>query len=143
MQRAAESIVVGTDGSPRAMSALHTAAEMAKAIGARVHLVCAYDPLAAHGWAPEASAYFDPCKDAESCLERAAEQIRSEGLEVETYAVSGNAADALVDVAETNKARLIIVGNKGMAGSRRFLLGSVPNKVSHHASCSVMIVHTA
>jgi nucleotide-binding universal stress UspA family protein len=36
----------------------------------------------------------------------------------------------------------VIVGNKGMAGAKRFMLGSVPDRVSHHASCSVLIVHT-
>ena len=51
-------------------------------------------------------------------------------------------ADAILDVAEERKADLIIVGNKGMTGAKRFLLGSVPNKVSHHAPCSVMIIRT-
>src|ERR671924_634673 len=37
---------------------------------------------------------------------------------------------------------LVVVGNKGLRGARRFLLGSVPGKVSHHAPCSVLIVHT-
>jgi nucleotide-binding universal stress UspA family protein len=46
-------------------------------------------------------------------------------------------------VAETEGADLIVVGNKGMTGARRFLLGNVPNKVSHHAPCSVLIVRTS
>ncbi|HYM58651.1 MAG TPA: universal stress protein [Solirubrobacteraceae bacterium] len=33
-------------------------------------------------------------------------------------------------------------GNRGMTGAKRFLLGSVPNKVSHHAPCSVLIIRT-
>ena len=37
---------------------------------------------------------------------------------------------------------LVVVGNKGMTGARRFLLGSVPNNISHHAPCSVLIVKT-
>jgi hypothetical protein len=45
-------------------------------------------------------------------------------------------------VAEETGADLIVVGNKGMTGAERFLLGSVPNKVSHHAPCSVLIVRT-
>jgi nucleotide-binding universal stress UspA family protein len=45
-------------------------------------------------------------------------------------------------VAETLGARTIVVGNKGMTSSRRFLLGSVPDKVSHHAPCDVLIVRT-
>ena len=55
---------------------------------------------------------------------------------------SGDAADAIVDVAEEQRCDLIVVGNKGMTGAKRFLLGSVPNKVSHHAPCSVLIVRT-
>ena len=61
---------------------------------------------------------------------------------VETFARQGDAADAILDVAEEQRADLIVVGNKGMTGAKRFLLGSVPNKVSHHAPCSVLIVRT-
>ena len=72
---------------------------------------------------------------------------RSEALnagvgEVETFARQGNAADAIIDVAEARGCDLIVVGNKGMTGAKRFLLGSVPNKVSQHAGCSVLIVRT-
>ena len=55
----------------------------------------------------------------------------------------GDAADAILDVAEEQGSDLIVVGNKGMTGATRFLLGSVPNKVSHHAPCSVLIVRLA
>jgi nucleotide-binding universal stress UspA family protein len=48
----------------------------------------------------------------------------------------------LVELAEHLKADLLIVGNRGMTGVRRFMLGSVPNKVAHHAPCSVLIVDT-
>ena len=54
----------------------------------------------------------------------------------------GDPADAILDVAEEEGADLIVVGNKGMTGAKRFLLGSVPNKVSHHAPCSVIIIRT-
>ena len=64
------------------------------------------------------------------------------GVEVQTIARQGEPADAILDVAEEQNADLIVVGNKGMTGAKRFLLGSVPNKVSHHAPCSVLIVRT-
>ncbi len=54
--------------------------------------------------------------------------------------VEGAPSEAILSVAEETKADLIVVGNKGMTGARRFLLGSVPNNVSHHAPCSVIIV---
>ena len=56
---------------------------------------------------------------------------------------TGGSGDAILDVAEERAADLIVVGNKGMTGAKRFLLGSVPNKVSHHAPCSVLIIRTS
>ena len=69
--------------------------------------------------------------------------MRSAGLDVETLAREGDPADSILDVAEEKEADLIIVGNKGMTGAKRFLLGSVPNKISHHAPCSVLIIRTS
>jgi nucleotide-binding universal stress UspA family protein len=63
-------------------------------------------------------------------------------VEVRTHPIEGDAADAILNVAEEIKADLIVVGNKGMTGARRYFLGSVPNNVSHHAPCSVIIVRT-
>lgn len=137
-----DAIVVGTDGSSTATGAVDQAASMAKVTGAVVHLVCAYNPVPGHGLAAEALAYCDPREDAESCLSEAATVVRSHGVEVETHAVPASAAAALVDVAQRTGASMLVVGNKGMTGSRRFLLGSVPDKLSHHAPCSVMIVRT-
>jgi nucleotide-binding universal stress UspA family protein len=84
----------------------------------------------------------DARKAADGCLESTATRLRAEGLEVETHCMGGDPADALIDIAEATEASLIVVGSKGMHGGRRFLLGNVPNKVSHHAPCSVMIVRT-
>jgi nucleotide-binding universal stress UspA family protein len=64
------------------------------------------------------------------------------GADVETHACEGDAPDALIEIAEQEDANLIVVGNKGMHGARRFALGNVPNKVSHNAPCSVYIVQT-
>ena len=75
-------------------------------------------------------------------LEGAAGPAQEAGVEVDTHPREGDPADAILDVAEEIGADLIVVGNKGMTGARRFLLGSVPNKISHHAPCSVYIVRT-
>jgi nucleotide-binding universal stress UspA family protein len=76
-------------------------------------------------------------------LEQAATEARAAGVvAIETFARQGDAADAIIDVAEEQRCDLIVVGNKGMTGAKRFLLGSVPNKISHHAPCSVLIVRT-
>jgi nucleotide-binding universal stress UspA family protein len=66
----------------------------------------------------------------------------AEGIEVETHSRKGDAADAILDVAKDENADMIVVGNKGMTGARR-VLGSVPNKVTHHADCDVLVVRTS
>ena len=75
----------------------------------------------------------NPREDVSATLAEAAEGLKEEGVDVETHAREGDPADAILDVAEEQGADLIVVGNKGMTGAKRFLLGSVPNKVSHHA----------
>jgi nucleotide-binding universal stress UspA family protein len=85
----------------------------------------------------------NPREDVLALLDSAAQTARDAGVEqVETVARVGDAADAILDVAEEQGSDLIVVGNKGMTGATRFLLGSVPNKISHHAPCSVLIVRT-
>jgi nucleotide-binding universal stress UspA family protein len=80
--------------------------------------------------------------DVNKTLEDACKSVEQAGVEVKPHAREGDPADAILDVAEEQKADLIVVGNKGMTGAKRFLLGSVPNKISHHAPCSVMIIRT-
>ena len=81
-------------------------------------------------------------EDVDATLKEAGAALEEQGLKIERYAREGDPADAILDVAEEQTADLIVVGNKGMTGAKRFLLGSVPNKVSHHAPCSVMIIRT-
>lgn len=140
-------IVVGTDGSDTAKVAVKTAAELAGKLGVALDIVSAYQPVSPTRIkqeeieAPEDIHWMiNPKEDVEAILAEAEKTI--DGVPVETYAREGDPADAILDVAEEQKADLIVVGNKGMTGARRFLLGSVPNKVSHHAPCSVLIVRT-
>jgi nucleotide-binding universal stress UspA family protein len=143
------SIVVGTDGSDTAREAVRQATELAKTLGSRVHLVSAYEPVPEgrlreeRQEVPEDLQWMvNPREDVNATLEETGKELQELGLEVETHAREGDPADAILDVAEEKGADLIVVGNKGMTGAKRFLLGSVPNKVSHHAPCSVMIIRT-
>jgi nucleotide-binding universal stress UspA family protein len=144
-----DSIVVGTDGSSTAGEAVRQATELAKAVNATIYLVSAYEPVPEGRLRDERVQVPDdmqwminPREDVDATLKEAAEGIQQGGLQVEIYAREGDPADAILDVAEEQNADLIVVGNKGMTGAKRFLLGSVPNKVSHHAPCSVMIIRT-
>jgi nucleotide-binding universal stress UspA family protein len=142
-----DSIVVGTDGSETAKQAVTEAVRLAKALGAPVHVVSAFEPLrgARVSGAPEGAAkVWAPLPDdqVEGILSQAAAGIRMAGVEVTPHAIRSDPADALIEVADKVGASLIVVGSKGMHGARRLALGNVPNKVSHHARCNVLIVAT-
>lgn len=144
-----KSIVVGTDGSSTAREAVLAALEIARAIEGRLEIVCAYEPSPTAALREQRSGeLLDPQwevnlrEEVDATLAEAIELARSAGVRASAYARAGDPADAILDVAEELSADLIIVGNKGVTGASRFLLGSVPNKVSHHAPCSVLIIRT-
>jgi nucleotide-binding universal stress UspA family protein len=141
-----ESIVVGTDGSASAQRAVAEAGRLAKAVGGALHVVSAYQPLrgarVVGGSSGGAETWeVKPDSVVQSVLDEAAAAVRVNGVEADVHMVAGDPADALLEVAEREKADLIVVGNRGMHGMTR-VLGSVPNKISHRARCSVLIVST-
>jgi len=142
-------IVVGTDGSDSAREAVRQASSLAQLTGASLDVVSAYEPVpnsrseAERSGAPgDIQHEFGPREDVNFALDTAAGIAKDFGVEVKPHPRDGDPADAILQVAEEVDADLIVVGNKGMTGARRFLLGSVPNKVSHHAPCSVIIIRT-
>jgi nucleotide-binding universal stress UspA family protein len=142
-------IVVGTDGSETAAEAVSQAIGLAKLTGARLSIVSAYAPISGRRVQgeqseapPDVQYELGPREDVNLVLDAAAADAKKDGIEVQTHPVEGDPADAILNVAEETKADLIVVGNKGMTGARRYLLGSVPNNVSHHAPCSVLIIRT-
>ena len=142
-------IVVGTDGSETAAEAVRQAVDLAKLAGAQLSIVSAYAPVPKRriqgeqeGAPPDIAYGIGPREDVNLVLDAAAAAARKEGIEVQTHPVEGDPAEGILNVAEETKADLIVVGNKGMTGARRYLLGSVPNNVSHHAPCSVLVVQT-
>ncbi len=143
------SIVVGTDGSETARKAVAQAVELAGNTGSKLLVVSAYEPVSEARLREEAQQVpgdlqwmVNPREDVDATLSEAHELGAEAGVAVEVFPRQGDPADAILDVAEEQGAGLIVVGNKGMTGAKRFLLGSVPNKVSHHAPCSVLIIRT-
>jgi nucleotide-binding universal stress UspA family protein len=145
-------IVVGTDGSDTAGIAVQQATTLASLTGATLHVVHAAErrsagvvAFAASGGLSElAAADKNKAIVAESrrICEESATEARSIGVAVKLHALPSEPADALIAVAEDVGADLLVVGNRGMSGARRFVLGSVPNTVSHHCPCSLLIVDT-
>ncbi|MGH2446641.1 MAG: universal stress protein [Candidatus Limnocylindria bacterium] len=121
-------IVVGTDGSATARLAEARAAQLAKAHDAQLLI---------------ATAYRDNADRAQEVLEASAQAARESWPRVDVRAVRGEPAEAMVTLARDEQADLLMVGNKGMSGRAAFLLGSVPDRISHSAPCDLLIVKTA
>jgi len=141
-------IVVGTDGSATAAEAVRRARALAEAFAADLHVVNAYKPpalvmatTAEPGLMPSALVEWEAAasEDSRRLLDTVADELIGVGASVTTHAVAAHPATAILSVAETVGADLIIVGNRGMQGTRR-VLGSVPNHISHHAPCDVLVV---
>jgi len=142
-----KTIVVGTDGSDRAGVAVREAFAMARLTGATVHVVHVIRlvSMATAGYG-DPGAVLTVNEAARQGGEHISAQVHAEaerqGVSVEMHNVDGDPADMLVQMAETTHADLVVVGNRGMAGMKRFVLGSVPNKVAHRCPCSLLIVDT-
>jgi nucleotide-binding universal stress UspA family protein len=136
------SIVVGTDGSAGAEAAIRKVIELAQGSGATIHLVCAYpgrSTLERIGL----TAKTDPVDlriVAVDLLARDERRFEEAGFKVELHAREGDPANTIIDVAAEQKADMIVVGAHGHSGLRRFMLGSVSSKLSHHAPSSLLIV---
>lgn len=116
---------MGTDGSRTAARAVDRAVELAAATGAKLTVLTA---------GAEAKALLT--------AEAEVARHRDSGVTIDAMAVDGDPAAVLLDEAERGRYDLLVMGNKGMTGVSRFLMGSVPNKVSHHATSTILIVHT-
>lgn len=121
-------IVVGTDGSSTARLAEGRAAQLAKAHDARLII---------------ATAYRGDADRAAEVLAASADAARETWPGVEVRAVRGEPAEAMVALSRDEGADLLVVGNKGMTGRVAFLLGSVPDLISHSAPCDLLIVRTS
>lgn len=145
-------IVVGTDGSASANIAVDAAIELARVTGATLHVVNAHRVTNPFQLAstPEVSVPIDAIVASNEAIQAEAgrvcdqvvERAGAAGVHAEAHCVAGDAAEALLKVAEDTECDLLVVGNRGMSGVRRFMLGSVPNKLSHHSPSSLLIVDT-
>jgi nucleotide-binding universal stress UspA family protein len=119
-------ILVGSDGSKTAAKAVDRAVELAKTSGATLTILSAGKQ-----------------ERAKKVVDAEAARHASSGVSVDTQVVDDDPTAALINAAEHGAYDLLVMGNKGMTGLTRFFhLGSVPNKVSHHLPCTLLIVKT-
>jgi len=142
-------ILAGTDGSETAATAVAEAADLAARLGSKLLIVSAFPKVVASRLGEQAHHMpapkhwrIDYRAEAAHVLTTAVSSLGRADLSVETIAREGDPAEVLIKVAEERDADIIVVGNRGMAEVKRFLLGSVPSRVAHHAPCSVLIVRT-
>jgi nucleotide-binding universal stress UspA family protein len=139
-------IVVGTDGSERSAGAVSEALALATMAGSTLHAVHVVHPAVEAGHVESKAwqlAIDEERGEVEHSKAQLATKAEHQGVSVEYHTPGGSdVADALLNTAEAVNADLIVVGNRGMSGVTRFVLGSIPNKVAHRCHCSVLIVDT-
>ena len=117
------SVLIATDGSATADRAARVGAGFARSMGAGITLVYVGDDMMG-----------------QIVLRDTAERLGDKDITIRVS--SGDPGEAIASLAGSEGHDLVVVGNKGMVGSLRFLLATVPNKVSHNAPCDVLIVNT-
>jgi nucleotide-binding universal stress UspA family protein len=150
-ESAYRTVVVGTDGSESSLRAVARAGALAGATGATLVIACAYLPVEADD--RETARAQDALGEdayqivgshpAEDTVRTAQERAAAAGAkDVKTLAVQGSPVEALLDVVKRENADLLVVGNRGLAGIKGRLLGSVPADATRRSQVDVLVVHT-
>lgn len=143
-------VVVGSDGTPASLKTVFHAAAVAAAADARLVIVSAYTPeseaktTATGKQVPGVRRLLYGEEAARAALRTSINELSNERVRnTETRIVEGDPAKALLEVAGSNPANVIVVGNRGLGSADGQLLGSVPGDVAKNAQCDVLIVQTS
>lgn len=137
-----ERILVAVDGSEHALRAIHKAAELARVTKPKeLRVVVVYDPIPLYLGEPNMQIAITARKgEAEEILENALKEIGEVPCEVHSGILEGTPAEAIIEVANTRKSDLIVMGSRGLGRLAGLVLGSTSQKVVSHAPCPVLIV---
>ncbi|HXM58468.1 MAG TPA: universal stress protein [Candidatus Dormibacteraeota bacterium] len=139
-------VVVGVDGSPAAQAALHWAIEYARAVGAEVVAVHAYEGVVTFSdpYGAAMPTMLDPelCRSGvrQSFEEDWCGQLASAGVPSRKVLADGPAAGVVLDVAEREAADLVVTGRRGLNVLGELVLGSVSRDLVHHSKRPVVLV---
>ena len=137
-----ECIVYATDGSDHARKALAHACDLAKLVDAKIFVVHVYAKVSDfRGYKDYDTILGHRIAAGEKIIKEAGKELELAGLTFQTELLEGPMAEAILNVAETRNADLIVLGARGTSSLEGLLLGSVSQKVIHHAPCSVLVVH--
>ena len=136
-----KNIVVAVDGSSHGQAALEHVLVLAEKFDAVVWLVHVFPHTSdLLGYDEYETLVAKRENEGQKILDKAGEQFQGTDLDVRTELIEGPEAEAILAVAETRQADLIVMGTRGFSSLQGLLLGSVSQKVIHHALCPVMVV---
>jgi nucleotide-binding universal stress UspA family protein len=134
-------VLVGYDGSKQAEKAFETGLEIAAKFGAKLLAISIVRPPepAAEG---ELTAVIDDAKEHfEEAFSKLRAKAASRRVALETEIDVGHPAEQLVLAAERCRADLIVMGRRGKSTFKRWMLGSISERVLRYAHCPVLVVH--
>lgn len=142
MEKLIQKILVPVDGSDSSKKALEMAIGIAKAAKASV---TALEVIEDFGPLP---GYYEAAPQGKDRVKWVSEQrfeavhpiLDESGVSWDRMVVEGYAADEIVRIADEGKYQMIVIGSRGLSAMGRFLVGSVSDRVVHHAHCSVTVV---
>lgn len=134
-------ILVPLDGSENSIRALEKAIEIAKKFNGKIVLMHAYSvsfytktPDQLYKFIQNARNYGD------EILEVGKKKVILEKIEVEKLLLNGNPVEEILNTAKLENFDLIVIGVRGMSKIKKFLVGSVTDRVIKHAPCPVLVV---
>lgn len=139
-------ILVAVDGSPFAERALAQAVDLSKRYGSQllvVHVVLRrfYAVTPSEAGVLATTVFVKEMEsEGKKIVAKSEEFVKAAGVAYECKLVQGVPADEIVRLAQAEKVDLIVLGSRGLTEVRAFLLGSVSDKVTHHAKCPILIV---
>ncbi len=134
-------IVLAIDGSNHAIKAQSVEKELTRIHEAKLFVVHVYPSLSdLLGFKEYSSIATHRIANAQKILDKAVEELTSDNIDVEPELLEGPTAEAILHVANTRKADLIIMGARGLGTLAGLVLGSVSQKVLQHATCPVLVV---
>ena len=137
-----KNILLATDGSAPAERAADFAASLARRYDAKITVLHAYHPVPSILGEPEYSRkLYKTMSEAEELVESVVARLREQGVkEVDSVIIAGRAVPSILDVAETRKPDLLVLGARGRSPWQGMILGSVSMAVTQRAACPVLVV---
>lgn len=140
-------ILLPLDGSERAVKALNHAVELAQKLGSKITVMYVVPSLPAYvntavdqlGHAQQ-TIINELTRHGREMLEEVVSSVSDKGVEIDTFTILGQPADEILEKAKLENYDLIIMGSRGLGEIKGYLMGSVSNRVTRHASCPVLII---